>query len=259
MNKPDTKLLYNVWENSKEHIAKQNVELQNIKVDELIATVFSSGPFYYYIIDFYDMKIKHMSPQVKAHHGLDPETATLQDILDLIHPDDMDFVAKAEKIAWEMIFKKLGSERSKKYKISYCFRFRTPDGTYQLYNHLSVILSADEDGGLAKSLNIHANISHLTSENNYKISFIGMFGEPSYLNIDVKTDARLLTPSNPLFTKRESEIIRLMAEGLTSDEIASRLFIAVETVKTHRKNILGKSGCKNVGHLLTKCITEGLL
>jgi DNA-binding CsgD family transcriptional regulator len=257
--KPNTQLLHSVWNDSKAFISKNDVGLEKIEFDELITSVFSNGPFYFYIVDFFDMKIKYMNPMVKDIHGLDPETTTFQDILDQIHPDDMAFVAKAEEIVWDMLYNTLGNERNKKYKMSYCFRFRVTDGSYQLFNHQSIILTADKNGGMGKSLNIHTNISHLTTENNYQVSAIGMLGEPSYLNIGEKTEVVFIKSTPPLFSKREVEIIKLMSEGLTNLKIANNLFIADNTVKNHRKNILRKANCKNIGELITKCITEGLI
>jgi DNA-binding NarL/FixJ family response regulator len=47
-------------------------------------------------------------------------------------------------------------------------------------------------------------------------------------------------------TKRELEIIRLIAQELSTSEIAGRLFISTGTVETHRHNIMRKLGAKNV-------------
>lgn len=46
-------------------------------------------------------------------------------------------------------------------------------------------------------------------------------------------------------TDRELEIMRLIAAGMKSSEIAKQLFISVNTVETHRKNIFSKTGVKN--------------
>jgi DNA-binding CsgD family transcriptional regulator len=257
--KPNTQLLRTVWGDYNEFFTKSDVGLEKIKFDELIASVFSNGPFYFYIVDFFDMQIKYMSPLVKDIHGLDPEKTSFHDILNQIHPDDMGFVAKAEAIACDLLYNTLRKEKSEKYKVSYCFRFKTSDGSYQLFNHQAIVLTTDNDGRVAKSLNIHTNISHLTTENNFKISFIGLFGEPSYLNISVDDHVFLPKITKPLFSKRETEIIRLMSEGCTNAVIAEKLFIAFNTVKNHRKNILCKADCKNLGQLITKCITEGLI
>lgn len=53
-------------------------------------------------------------------------------------------------------------------------------------------------------------------------------------------------------TKREKEIISLIALGKTSKEIATLLFLSELTIKTHRKNISEKLGTKNVVDLLAK-------
>src|SRR4030042_123708 len=47
-------------------------------------------------------------------------------------------------------------------------------------------------------------------------------------------------------TKRETEILKLIAEGKTNREIASLLFISEHTVKAHRTNIMTKMGMKNL-------------
>jgi len=257
--KPNTALLHTVWNDSKEYISKRNIELDKIKLDEVISSVFSNGPFYFYILDFVTMEIKYISPSVRDIHGLNPDQVTFQDILDQIHPDDMNFVAKAEKVNWDLIYTKIEKDKIKKYKTSYCFRFKTVDGSYQLFNHQSLALTTDENGATAKALNIHTNISHLTTVNNFTISLIGMFGERSYLNIPVVENHQVPLPTNPLFSKREIQIIRLISEGLTNEQIGNNLSIAINTVKNHRKNILKKANCKNMGQLITKCITEGLL
>lgn len=53
-----------------------------------------------------------------------------------------------------------------------------------------------------------------------------------------------------LLTKREKEVIVLMAHGKYSQEIAEQLFISSHTVATHRKNILRKTECKSLPELL---------
>ena len=49
---------------------------------------------------------------------------------------------------------------------------------------------------------------------------------------------------------REIEILGLIMQGLTNQEIADKLFICYETVKSHRKNILTKTGARNTASLI---------
>ena len=51
-------------------------------------------------------------------------------------------------------------------------------------------------------------------------------------------------------TKREKEILTLICEELNTNEIAERLFISNYTVESHRKNLLAKTGAKNVAGLV---------
>jgi len=50
---------------------------------------------------------------------------------------------------------------------------------------------------------------------------------------------------------REIEVLGLIMQGLTNHEIAEKLFVSFETVKSHRKNILLKTGAKNTAALIT--------
>lgn len=55
----------------------------------------------------------------------------------------------------------------------------------------------------------------------------------------------------PKLTKRETQILKMLAEGKTSSKIAEELFLSTLTIDTHRKNILQKCNAKNVAELVT--------
>jgi two-component system NarL family response regulator len=57
---------------------------------------------------------------------------------------------------------------------------------------------------------------------------------------------------------REREVLQLLAEGLTSSQIAERLHISTSTVETHRRNIMKKLDVHNVAELTKYAIREGL-
>jgi DNA-binding NarL/FixJ family response regulator len=54
----------------------------------------------------------------------------------------------------------------------------------------------------------------------------------------------------PILTRREKEVLMLIAEGLTNHEIGEKLFISTTTVDTHRKNLLAKFEAKNTATLI---------
>jgi len=71
-------------------------------------------------------------------------------------------------------------------------------------------------------------------------------------------DRGIETPAGPL-TDREQEVIKQIAEGLSSEEIAEALVISKKTVDRHRSNILEKLGMRNRVELTRYAIKRGLV
>ncbi len=62
-----------------------------------------------------------------------------------------------------------------------------------------------------------------------------------------------------LLTKREREVLQLIAEGKTTKQIAGDLFISVKTVETHRQNIMNKLEIYNIPDLVKYAIQQGVI
>ena len=60
-------------------------------------------------------------------------------------------------------------------------------------------------------------------------------------------------------TQREQEVLSMLAEGKTNDEIASELVISPHTVARHRENLMGKLGLHNRSELVKYAIRKGLI
>jgi DNA-binding NarL/FixJ family response regulator len=63
----------------------------------------------------------------------------------------------------------------------------------------------------------------------------------------------------PVLTRREVEVLTLIADGLTNQEIADKLFISSWTVDSHRKNLLLKFNAKNTAILVKTAVTSGII
>ena len=61
-----------------------------------------------------------------------------------------------------------------------------------------------------------------------------------------------------VLSTREREVLQLLAEGLTSKDIADKLTIAVSTVETHRKQIMSKLNLRSVAELTKYAVREGI-
>jgi len=79
--------------------------------------------------------------------------------------------------------------------------------------------------------------------------FIGSQGATK-TEIDEQTSKEDVFLLKHKISDRELEVVRLIAEGLNSEEIAQKLFLSEHTVKTHRKNILEKLSLNNTAELM---------
>lgn len=66
-------------------------------------------------------------------------------------------------------------------------------------------------------------------------------------------------PEQPSLTDREASVLPLLAEGLTSKEIASKLFLTEQTIKWYRMRLLDKFKAKNTAEMLAKAKEAGML
>jgi DNA-binding NarL/FixJ family response regulator len=73
-----------------------------------------------------------------------------------------------------------------------------------------------------------------------------------------KVDEAEVDPYDTL-TNREKEVLHLVAEGFTNQEIAERLFISPRTAELHRSNVLNKLSLKNQVDLVRFAIKRGIL
>lgn len=65
-------------------------------------------------------------------------------------------------------------------------------------------------------------------------------------------------PGPAVLTRREREIVRLVALGSTANEIADELHLAHNTVRTHIRNAMAKLGARSRAHLVARALAEGL-
>ena len=82
-----------------------------------------------------------------------------------------------------------------------------------------------------------------------------------YVSFSVAEALKKSMPNDqlPVLTKREKQILELIAEGLTNHEIAARLFLNSTTVDSHRKNMLTKFNVKNTAALIKLAMTNHLI
>lgn len=81
----------------------------------------------------------------------------------------------------------------------------------------------------------------------------------TYFNPKYKRSQSSIQIQNIILTKREMDVLHAIAEGLSTKEIAQKLFISENTVETHRQNIFSKLNVHNVADLVIKAIKAGYI
>jgi DNA-binding CsgD family transcriptional regulator len=207
---------------------------------------------FFYIADMIRMKIEFTSLRSYQMIGIMPDDLTPYHIKETTHPDDLKRnelgQAKLFKIAHELFVAKKGEML-----ISSSFRVRNITGEYsnqlvQCYLFYSAIpcdtvylISIKTDIEWCKKLK-HGHQYYLGNDLSY-------FRYPD--------NELLATGSN--FTNRQFEIIKLVAAGFSSEQIAEKLFLSTYTINTHRSNILKKSGKTHLSELIYDLHEQGLI
>lgn len=251
--------LNNLWERLHDSIADGSSPLKIVDVEKYITNSLSIGPFFYFIFSYPKRSIEFIHENIEQILGLDSKTSTLRDIMERVHPDDIDHLLSAEELVFAYLINDPCSDWICRNRLCYSYRALDANQQYRIFYHQSIALAVDQVGRLSKGIYIVTDISHLVSEVSYNVSLIGINGNQILSHLQVKDRTIGKMTEKPKFSERELEIIKLLAKGLNSTQIAKLLFISEETVRTHRKNVLAKADCKKTAELITFCIKLGFI
>ncbi|WP_116788936.1 LuxR C-terminal-related transcriptional regulator [Flavobacterium psychrotrophum] len=238
-----------IWET----IAKgENVLDENFDLgfQRKLLDVFHAGSFFFYVVNVRKSMLEYVSPEIKEVIGYEADV-TLEDIVSFIHPEDVPYFVSFEA-AVRNFFGELSGNSLFSYKVQYDLRFKKSDGSYIRILHQFVIIQHDAED--IKTFAVDTDIDHLKTSGKPQLSFIGLDGSPSYLNVDTEKD---LAAEKGFFTKRERQILQALAAGMSSQEISEMLSISKYTVDVHRKNMLKKSEAKSTYEILQKAFNMG--
>ena len=132
-----------------------------------------------------------------------------------------------------------------------------------------LILSAHDDSYLiAKLIEAGAN-GYLIKDSSLKEvhqAIVAVYERGSYINerslqaIQTKLSGNLKTPKkHGELTRREVEVLQLICQQKTAEEIGEELFISTKTVNGHRNNLLQKTGARNISGLVMYAIKHNIV
>ena len=117
-----------------------------------------------------------------------------------------------------------------------------------------VVLELDARGNIWLVLAVNDLLAGGSAEEPSKRSLRNLRNGKSYLFVPEEPEG-----GGPGLTKREIEVLGLVAVGLASREIADRLYISAATVNNHRQRILEKTGARNSSEAVRYATRLGIL
>lgn len=214
---------------------------------------FLAGDSYYFIFNYHTLQCDIISKEAEAIHGCKLSELDLVALTRQIHPDDYPyFLAIGRHI--ENFFLESPVEKLMKYKVRFDVRYPKKNGGYMRILYQGFIIEHNEQGRPLRSFGIHTDVTYLKKEGMPTLSFLGMDGGPSYIDVNLNGS---YNNGKDDFTNREKEVLKLLIEGKLSKQISSILNISKQTVDTHRKNMLHKKHLINTNELVGKSIMQG--
>ena len=119
--------------------------------------------------------------------------------------------------------------------------------------YIKKMMESGASGYILKNASREELVGAIHSVHDGHIYFSGEVGEA------LQKYQRSASVQQPVLSRREKEILELIAEGYTNPQIAEKLFISQFTVDTHRKNLLAKLNVKNTASLIRYAVEQKLI
>ncbi|RFS19462.1 DNA-binding response regulator [Chitinophaga silvatica] len=158
------------------------------------------------------------------------------------------------------ILKKIPPAEHPNYVFSYNFQLKSRSGQPVTLLQRNCFVKSDESGNPLLSFGVVTNVNNYTNENPV-IHLVEKVTEGALLGIGeaVEKKTYYIQKENGLFSKRQKELLLYMADGLTSKEIADKLFISEHTVINHRRNMMEKCNVRNAIELVAYAIRHRII
>jgi DNA-binding CsgD family transcriptional regulator len=209
-----------------------------------------------YLVDYYKRSFLYVSDNPIFLCGYTPEQVLRYGYLFYLKnvpEDDLEMLLKINEAGF-LFFRQLPPEDRLKYSISYDFNLIQPEGNLMLINHKLKPLLLDRDNNPWIALCL-VSISPNSEPGNVRFKSREL---KKFYNLNIESAAWVETESAKL-NKREKEVLILSAQGLTMEEIASKAFISLDTVKFHKRNIFLKLNVKSVSEAITAALDLALI
>ena len=216
-----------------------------------------------HVIDYTQRRHVGMSGPTENVAGYDPRDIMndgLDFVISVFQKDDFKIYNATIFNQIVQFLKTTPYEEHPDYLFSFSYRMKKADGTWMyLYQQGSYITDPKTSLPLY-SVGMVIDISPLKKDSCMIFSIDKKKSETGIFNYDnIQTDYYFPDPEESRLSKREREILGRLADGLSSKQIAVKLFLSENTIANHRKNMLRKTNTKNIAELIRYAFGKGII
>ena len=216
-----------------------------------------------YMLDYRSGKYMSMSHSVKSLLGYTSDDFMREGVsilIDNYHKEDLKLYN--EKIFSERlsILKQIPATEHKNHIFSYNFRIHDIKGRVVNLLQRNCFMRSDENGNPLIAFGMVINVDHYRNSTK-TIQVVDKINPdyPDQLPETIMKNLYYANQEDQLLTKREKEVLLWMADGLSTKEIAARLFVSEHTVINHRRNMNQKTNTPNATALVGYAIKNGII
>jgi len=204
------------------------------------------------VSDLEKIKFLFASKGIRQMIGVEPVELDPSHFIAVTHPDDLSRLGLLRALTFT-VEKDVRETQKGSALGSFSIRLRNPAGVYFNCICQAYFFYSEFPRKAVYLLQVITNVDWFKPKKDFFHHYLGKdmslfrFPDEDLLNI------------GPEFTSREFEIIKHIEAGLSSTQIADKLFLSVHTVNTHRRNILEKTGKGHISELIYDLKKQGLL
>lgn len=231
--------------------------LTPLRPDPHFEDLLSRSGTWCYSVDYRSGRYRYVSPGIERMLGYDREAwkfGGLDSVFRYLLPEDAECLRQLHLAILQEV-RRAPAARRCDLTFVYTCRMRAADGRTVHLSHQQVFPDCDAAGTPITNFTVVSDITALKAKTGclLHVKERTATGERPVRTTVFRCQASVN------FSRRELEVLELVGEGLSSQQIARKLFISYNTVCTHRKNLLRKAGVGGTVELLTFARDIGLV
>lgn len=240
-------------------LENQTKKLSNLALLDSMMKFFAPGSCYYFIINDTFDQIQYVSQKVGSTLGIVSDNFKDQGLKNFLHPEDLKSFDEKSCMINDFFTRRIQGGDYTDFQASTFIRLKNNDSNYRTILHqVKPFILNKYETRISYYLGVHFDMTHLRATWNESVTFSDCNKELIKICASAKRNLRLEGMADK-FTQKEMEIILQLTRYPQPEVLSAKLHISTNTLSSHMKNILRKSGSKNSAELLARCLKERLI